>query len=239
MGFLVFGARKAIALKLEDSIGEDFGAMPSISSNQPAAGRSEVGTGDRPAKVLAHLTLEEYLRYDDGTDTRYELVSGELAAMPPESPQNVSIALFLMMQFLRFFPVNQVSNKAEIVVAGSRTTTRLPDVTVFGEALAIVLQTATRSTVLPDMPPPLLVVEVVSPGKTNRDRDYRYKRSEYAARGIQEYWIVDAETAQVTVLSLVEGLYEESQYPASAVVASQILPDLKLTVKTILNAGLS
>jgi Uma2 family endonuclease len=31
------------------------------------------------------------------------------------------------------------------------------------------------------------VVEVVSPEKEGMDRDYRYKRSEYAARGIDEY----------------------------------------------------
>jgi Uma2 family endonuclease len=34
------------------------------------------------------------------------------------------------------------------------------------------------------------VVEVVSPGKANEERDYCYKRSEYAAWGIAEYWIV-------------------------------------------------
>lgn len=31
------------------------------------------------------MTLEEYLHYDDGTDTRYELVNGELIALPTES----------------------------------------------------------------------------------------------------------------------------------------------------------
>jgi Uma2 family endonuclease len=55
-------------------------------------------------------------------------------------------------------------------------------------------------------------VEVVSPGKENQDRDYRYKRSEYAARGIAEYWIVDLERAQVVALTLVDGLYEEAVY---------------------------
>jgi hypothetical protein len=42
---------------------------------------------------------------------------------------------------------------------------------------------------------------VVSPGKENEDRDYRYKRSEYAARGIAEYWIVDPERDRVAVLT--------------------------------------
>jgi Uma2 family endonuclease len=33
-------------------------------------------------KIL--LTFDEYLAYEDGTDTCYELVDGELVAMPPE-----------------------------------------------------------------------------------------------------------------------------------------------------------
>lgn len=76
------------------------------------------------------LTLEEYLKYDDGTDSHYELVAGELVVMPPESPKNVQISLFLLINFLKFVPVNRLSNKVEIVVAGSRATTRIPDLVV-------------------------------------------------------------------------------------------------------------
>lgn len=32
------------------------------------------------------LTFEEYLRYDDRTDNRYELEDGNLVLMPPPSP---------------------------------------------------------------------------------------------------------------------------------------------------------
>jgi len=65
------------------------------------------------------------------------------------------------------------------------------------------MEGATRSLILMDMPPPLLVVEIVSPSQENRD--YRYKRSEYAARGIAEYWIVDPIAQKVTILEWVEG----------------------------------
>ncbi|GAB4539170.1 MAG: hypothetical protein Tsb0014_29390 [Pleurocapsa sp.] len=41
-------------------------------------------------------------------------------------------------------------------------------------------------------------------------RDYRYKRSEYAALGVNEYWIVDPIEQRVTILVLDEGLYEET-----------------------------
>jgi Uma2 family endonuclease len=60
---------------------------------------------------------------------------------------------------------------------------------------------------------------VVSPGKANEDRDYRYKRSEYAARGIAEYWIVDPAQARVTVLTLVEENLKLHGGDRSAVVA--------------------
>ncbi|NET55543.1 MAG: hypothetical protein F6K47_05045 [Symploca sp. SIO2E6] len=34
------------------------------------------------------LNFEQYLEYDDGTDNRYELFSGELIPMAPESEEN-------------------------------------------------------------------------------------------------------------------------------------------------------
>lgn len=183
------------------------------------------------------FTLEEYLRYDNGTDKLYELVAGELVEMPPESPLNLQIALFLLTQFLWVVPISQLSNKTEIVVSGTRATTRVPDLVIFSDELKDILQTVARSTITLDMPPPLLVVEVVSPGKTNQDRDYRYKRSEYAARGILEYWIVDPEKAQMTVLILVDGLYEEAVFKGSETIQSQMFPALELVVEQVLQAG--
>ena len=136
------------------------------------------------------MTLEEYLNYDERTDTQYELVNGELVVIPPESDLNQRIVSFLFAYFLQQgIPSYRLRIGAEIVVSGSRATTRLPDLMVLSEELATALEGASRSTITIDMPPPLLVVEVVSPGKKNADRDYRYKRSEYAARGIAEYWM--------------------------------------------------
>ncbi|MGB8700783.1 MAG: hypothetical protein WCD18_15305, partial [Thermosynechococcaceae cyanobacterium] len=41
------------------------------------------------------MSLDEYLVYDDGTDTRYEFVDGVLVEMGNESKLNVQIAMFL------------------------------------------------------------------------------------------------------------------------------------------------
>jgi Uma2 family endonuclease len=179
------------------------------------------------------MTLDEYLNYDDGTDKVYELVNGELVEMPPESELNRRIAMFLLAYFLQQgIPAYRLTMKTEIAVSGSRATTRFPDLMVLSDDLVMALEGARRSTVLPEMPPPLLVVEVVSPGQENRD--YRYKRSEYAARGIAEYWIVDPMQQRVTVLEWVEGLYEEQVYEGDTPIDSPLFEALNLTASQVL-----
>ena len=108
----------------------------------------------------------------------------------------------------------------------------LIDLVVFSEELAHVMTDATCSLILMDMPPRLLVVEVVSPNQENRD--YRYKRSEYAARGIAEYWIVDPIQQKLTVLEWVEGFYEEQLFSGAQVISSPLFPDMKLTMTKVL-----
>lgn len=183
------------------------------------------------------MTLEEFLNYDDGTETRYELVAGLLVEMPSESDLNNLIALFLLTRFLQFVPFQRLRHKdTEIVVTGSRATVRMPDLIVLAEEGTAALSGAKRSLITGEMPPPALVVEVVSPGTTNQERDYRYKRSEYAARGIAEYWIVDPQQARVTVLTLVAGFYEEAVFTGSDRIVSATFPQLELTALQILQA---
>jgi Uma2 family endonuclease len=179
------------------------------------------------------MSLEEYLNFDDGTDTRYELENGELIVMPPESDLNQRIASLLFALFLQQgIPSYRLRIGAEIVVNSLRATTRFPDLMVLSEELATALEGSRRSTIMIDMPPPLLVVEVVSPHQENRD--YRYKRSEYAARWIAEYWIVDPIQQRVTVLEWVEGLYEEQVYTGDNAIVSPLLGVLELTAERVL-----
>jgi Uma2 family endonuclease len=181
------------------------------------------------------MTFEEFLNYDDGTDTLYELEHGELVPMPSESDINQRIAIFLLIYFSQLgIPSYQLRMKAEVAVYSRQVGVRVPDLVVYSEELAKILQGATRSLILMDMPPPLLVVEVVSPNQESRD--YRYKRSEYAARGIAEYWIVDPIAQKVTVLEWVEGFYDERVYQGESAIASAIFANLQLTAAEVLQA---
>lgn len=183
--------------------------------------------------IAKKMTFEEFLNYDDGTDTLYELENGELIPMPSESDINQRIAIFLLIYFSQLgIPSSRLRMKAEIAVNSRSVGVRVPDLVVYSEELAAAMAGTTRSLVYMDMPPPLLVVEVVSPNQANRD--YRYKRSEYAARGIPEYWIVDPITQKVTVLEWVEGFYDEQVYENDSLMVSPIFPELKLTAAQVL-----
>jgi Uma2 family endonuclease len=183
--------------------------------------------------VATKLTLSDYLGLENGPENRCEFVDGEIIEIPPESPQNNVISLFLLSQLLSSLPLQWLRRMdTEVVVSGR---VRLPDLMVLGEDLARALEAKGRSTITEEMPAPLLVVEVVSPGKANEHRDYRYKRSEYAARGIGEYWIVDPGQARVTVLTLVDGLYEERVLQGDDTLTSPQFPALTLTVKQLLH----
>lgn len=180
------------------------------------------------------LTFEEFLAYDDGSDIRYELVDGELVEMPTESQENCDIAKFILFELAKHFPIALLAYKdIEIEVSGRRATCRLPDLVVHTQESKAALIGSSRNLITRDMPPPALVVEVVSPGIENRSRDYRYKRTEYAARGIAEYWIIDPQMKQITICKWVEGQYEDTVLTGTSGIASDVVPDLKLTVAQV------
>jgi Uma2 family endonuclease len=189
--------------------------------------------------VLAsqRLTIEDYLAYADASEIRYELVDGMLIEMPPESRLNARIAMFLIAEFLQHVPFHLLCCKdTELEVSGRFAKVRLPGVMLLTEELNQVLGTA-RGTITQNMPPPQLIVEVISPGKANEDRDYRYKRSEYAARGVAEYWIADPTPQTLTVLTWVEGLYEAQPFQGDTQLQSLVLPELTLTAAQVFAAG--
>lgn len=180
------------------------------------------------------LSFEEYLTYDDGTDNRYELVDGHLVSMNPPRAKHARIARLL------YAVLTQAIAKAGVpwVVSwdyGVRTNvkhSRLPDLTVLTEDQEDELIAADSEAVLQEAP--IMAFEIVSPSTATED--YRYKKTEYAARGISEYWIVDPIKQRVTVLTLEEGLYEESVFEGDTLIISGRLQNLELTAAQLLGA---
>lgn len=177
-------------------------------------------------------SFEEYLAYDDGTDQLYELLNGELVELPPESGRNFEIATFLLLHLAALIDFHRIRGHGLELQVRGEPQNRFPDLTVLQEEH--VEQLKRRNTVLLSMAPPLLVVEIVSPGETSRSRDYISKREQYENRGIPEYWIVDPQTQIVTVLELDPVTYREvGTFQADQIIESSIFPMLHLTATQI------
>jgi Uma2 family endonuclease len=181
-------------------------------------------------------TFGDYLAYDDGTDSRYELTYGELVEVPPESDENVLISRALDRVFSEIVGFRRVRTHQLAIELPGQPKNRYPDVTVLRAEHLEQLQSLGKSAITLDMAPPLLVVEVVSPGPDNRRRDYLDKRNQYEWRGIPEYWLVDPQDRCITVLSMVDGNYVETIFDKGQTVVSPTFAELALTVKEILTA---
>ncbi|MEQ8971730.1 MAG: Uma2 family endonuclease [Coleofasciculus sp. C1-SOL-03] len=187
------------------------------------------------------LTLDDYLHYDDGSDTRYELVNGELVPMSLGTGKHGAILKFLEHTF-----DTQASEMGQPWIAlagivgirsprsGRWDTVRIPDVVVIPLEQWRELQHREAIIELNE-PPPLLVVEVVS--ESTKRTDYRAKRSEYSVLEIPEYWIVDPLEAKVTRLTLVEGWYDPTDYRESDRIHCDRFPNLVLTAQQVLNGN--
>jgi Uma2 family endonuclease len=186
------------------------------------------------------MTLEEYLTYDDGTDTRYELVEGVLVEMGAENPLNPRIAMMLAFVFADLgVPRRNMVIGHQIGVSSTKATARQPDLMIHSEASDAAI-TADGKILRSGEAAPLLVVEVVSnslkDGKSYR-RDYEEKPAEYAERGIPEMWIIDPDRAIAKIGILTDGAYQFQDFTGDDVLISPSFPLLNLTAGQVLTAG--
>ncbi len=186
-------------------------------------------------------SFEEYLLLApaDLPEGRFEYSDGELIEVMPESGVNDAIAnyLYFLLVNAGIYHALIRPHSCEIEVPG-KPRTRLPDLVVLADAHLPLIER--RNTITRDMPVPQLIVEVVSPGKQNRDRDFNAKRKQYAERGIPEYWLIDPENQCITVLYLGEhsSYSEVGIFHGATAIASPTFPAFNLTAAQILAAGM-
>jgi len=189
------------------------------------------------------MSFEEYLSLEAGSlpEGRFEYVEGERRELPPESEPNDFIANYLMFVLASsgVIPLRLIrphSCEIEVpVLQADDPRTRIPDLVILRpEHLTL---TQKRLTITRQMPPPVLIAEVVSPGDANRKRDYERKREQYQELGVLEYWLIDPALQSITVLELQAGLYAKvGSFRGSDRIISPAFPELMLTAEQILSA---
>lgn len=86
----------------------------------------------------------------------------------------------------------------------------------------------------PNRDPPRATVEFLSSGRRNWCRDLDEKREEYAAAGIEEYWVIDRFRRQMTVFRRRDDrTIEEQVFAEDAVYTTPILPGFELCLRQL------
>lgn len=126
------------------------------------------------------MTVEEFLAFEDGTDTRHELVGGELVAMAAASPTHGALIVNAAAILRSLLPAG-CRAMSQVTVTLSATDAFVPD-------LVVTCRGELDQRAITD---PVLVVEILSP--STRSFDLGEKADRYSQLpSCREIWLVDS-----------------------------------------------
>ncbi len=149
------------------------------------------------ARIEPLLTVADLDACPDDSN-RYELIEGELfVSRAPGIPhQRVVLNLEISLsEYLRDNPIGKLVPGAGAIFSDYDAV--IPDLAFVRNERWDQVVTGEKFTGALD-----LVIEVMSRGKENRDRDLLVKRQLYGKYGVAEYWIVDPENRLVEIYQL-------------------------------------
>ena len=183
------------------------------------------------ASNVKHLmTIDdlEAIPYDEWH--RFELIEGELyVSCAPGIPHqlvlhNLQIELG---NYLRQNPIGTLVPGPGAIF--SKYNSVIPDLVFVRKERWDTIVAKDRFNAAPD-----LVIEIVSPGSTNRARDFKLKRKLYGKYGVPEYWTVECWSHSVTVFRLAGNTLEEvSTLRENDELESTVFPGLSLKLSDI------
>jgi Uma2 family endonuclease len=162
-----------------------------------------------PTTATKFTSADLLLMSDDGK--RYEVIEGDLyvSRQPHWHHQCACGQLFRFLQEWSERNGLGVANGAPGLIFAEDNDVAPDVVWISHDRLAAALGEDGKLHTAPE-----LVIEVISPGLINQQRDRQTKLKLYSRRGVQEYWIVDWQQQQVEVycrtqaeLTLVATLY--------------------------------
>jgi Uma2 family endonuclease len=128
------------------------------------------------------ITVDEFLRWDDGTDRRYELVDGEIVAMaPPSEAHGVIVSSIVRLIGNALRPPCRVVTEAGIRLADRDDRYYQADVAV----------TCAPPSKAQPVAEPVLIVEVLSPSTAEHDRGRKLPDYQEIA-SVQEILVVSS-----------------------------------------------
>lgn len=158
---------------------------------------------------------------------KMEFINGEIVFHSPVKLQHNS-ATKLLCGLLNAFVIKHKLGFVgieKIMVSLTRNDYE-PDVCFFGSAKAKHFKAKQVQFPAPDF-----VVEVLSDSTAKQDRETKFQ--DYAAHGVGEYWIVDAEKQLIEQYFLQDEQYELLLKAKDGAIESVVLPDFKIPIRAV------
>jgi Uma2 family endonuclease len=173
------------------------------------------------------VTYEEWLRMPEVSDSIEEVVNGEIRIMPPPKLKHGLIIRRLCKSFDAQTDDRKIlvlDTSFGLVIRRDPLTTRVPDLAVFEWGTLVELDGYINSA-------PQLVVEVLSPANTRREREE--KLLDYASLGVPEVWVFAPEGRTGEVLYLEEGQLRRHAILADGILKPLHFPDVQINIAEI------
>lgn len=172
-------------------------------------------------------TFADYFRWK--FEERVELIRGFIHKMSPApGPTHQSVSGFLTGTFFNFFkgkPCTFFAAPFDVRLPDSEKLTADELIyTVVQPDLCVICDLA-KIDKRGCMGAPDLVVEVLSPGNTQKEMGLKFKL--YEENGIKEYWFVHPSKKTITVYALQNGKYTGNHFSEKEEVCSVLFPELK------------
>lgn len=177
---------------------------------------------------MPRFTYEEYkLLPDEG---RFEIIDGELLALPTPNVRHQSILANLLYGLTVHINAGGLGTVVlaplDVVLAADQVVQ--PDLLFVSREREQIIDPLGAVHGAPD-----LVVEILSPATTGRDRVM--KRKLYGRFGVREYWIVDPAAGTIEVLVLAETGFETWRiFEQGEELISALLPGFRMDLSQVL-----
>ncbi len=158
---------------------------------------------------------------------KMEFINGEIIFHSPVKLQHNDTTVLLGMLLKAFVAKHKLGfvGVEKIMVSLTRNDYE-PDVCFFGNAKAKDFKRRQAQFPAPDF-----AVEVLSDSTAKNDRETKFQ--DYAAHGVQEYWIVDAEKELIEQYFLRDEQYELLLKAKDGAIESVVLPEFKIPIRAI------
>lgn len=181
-------------------------------------------------KVKSRLADEQKRRrhfYKIVEDETIEFINGDHLKQSSSSLMEASASSALLILLSSFVTKNDLGfvGHHKLLLSLSRND-YMPDLCFFGSETA-----KTFVTEQWQFPAPDFVVEVLSDSTAKNDRETKFQ--DYAAHGIEEYWIVDAENETVEQYFLQNERCELLLKAKDGTIESVVLPKFRIPVRAI------